>query len=169
MFLWSSTSCSLQYNSASAAAVSVGEENDAEISTFLGDIRRRKHSSAPAMEKVKSTNAPVKRIAMFQGPSDDSNKEEPVRADNEKDLEAFKRVHMLTGQEISSLQGSATRGPGIVVYDTWTSNEYDRRGDIGATCNRLSHVLAQHIKEELNTFKMEMEVHEDSKIYTHFF
>jgi len=30
-------------------------------------------------------------------------------------------------------------------------------------------VLAQQIKEELNTFKMEMEVHEMSKPYTHFF
>jgi hypothetical protein len=30
-------------------------------------------------------------------------------------------------------------------------------------------MLAQQIKEELNSFKMEMEVHETSKIYTHFF
>jgi hypothetical protein len=31
--------------------------------------------------------------------------------------------------------------------------EYDRRGDI-ATCNRLTPMLAQQIKEELNSFKM---------------
>lgn len=71
-------------------------------------------------------------------------------------------------------------------HDTWASSEYDRRGEI-ATCNRLTPMLAQQIKEELNTFKMasvsifsllsiaatnilqEMEVHENSKIYTHFF
>ncbi|KAL5354529.1 bud neck involved protein [Pseudogymnoascus australis] len=53
-------------------------------------------------------------------------------------------------------------------HDTWASTEYDRRGEI-ATCNRLTPMLAQQIKEELNTFKMEMEVHETSKIYTHFF
>ncbi|KFX97079.1 hypothetical protein O988_05045 [Pseudogymnoascus sp. VKM F-3808] len=53
-------------------------------------------------------------------------------------------------------------------HDTWASSEYDRRGEI-ATCNRLTPMLAQQIKEELNTFKMEMEVHETSKIYTHFF
>lgn len=38
-------------------------------------------------------------------------------------------------------------------HDTWASTEYDRRGEI-ATCNRLTPMLAQQIKEELNTFKM---------------
>ncbi|KAK4123972.1 hypothetical protein N657DRAFT_436431 [Parathielavia appendiculata] len=63
---------------------------------------------------------------------------------------------------------SATFSPRIVFFETWPSQEYDRRGEI-ATCNRLTPMLAQQIKEELNTFKMEMEVHENSKIYTHFF
>ncbi|KAI9793738.1 MAG: bud neck involved protein [Piccolia ochrophora] len=58
--------------------------------------------------------------------------------------------------------------PRIQFHDTWQSQEYDRRGEI-ATCNRLTPMLAQQIKEELNTFKMEMEVHEQSKVYTHFF
>ena len=74
--------------------------------------------------------------------------------------------------------------PRIQFHDTWTSGEYDRRGEI-ATCNRLTPMLAQQIKEELNTFKMvsqtpcffststnmkqEMEVHEQSKVHTHFF
>jgi hypothetical protein len=43
--------------------------------------------------------------------------------------------------------------PLIQFHDTWTSGEYDRRGEI-ATCNRLTPMLAQQIKEELNTFKM---------------
>ncbi|KAK5089514.1 bud neck involved protein [Exophiala xenobiotica] len=58
--------------------------------------------------------------------------------------------------------------PRLQFHDTWPSGEYDRRGEI-ATCNRLTPMLAQQIKEELNSFKMEMEVHESSKIYTHFF
>ncbi|KAA8894194.1 hypothetical protein FN846DRAFT_786822 [Sphaerosporella brunnea] len=58
--------------------------------------------------------------------------------------------------------------PRITFHDTWPSGEYDRRGEI-ATCNRLTPLLAQQIKEELNTFKMEMDVHEESKVYTHFF
>ncbi|KAI0202207.1 hypothetical protein F4808DRAFT_82720 [Astrocystis sublimbata] len=63
---------------------------------------------------------------------------------------------------------NATFSPRIVFHDTWPPGEYDRRGEI-ATCNRLTPMLAQQIKEELNSFKMEMEVHETSKIYTHFF
>ncbi|MCJ1454565.1 bud neck involved protein [Mycoblastus sanguinarius] len=58
--------------------------------------------------------------------------------------------------------------PRIQFHDTWPPGEYDRRGEI-ATCNRLTPMLAQQIKEELNTFKMEMEVHAESKVYTHFF
>lgn len=43
--------------------------------------------------------------------------------------------------------------PRIQCHETWASGEYDRRGDV-ATCNRLTPMLAQQIKEELNTFKM---------------
>ena len=43
--------------------------------------------------------------------------------------------------------------PRIQFHDVWSSTEYDRRGDV-ATCNRLTPMLAQQIKEELNTFKM---------------
>lgn len=46
-----------------------------------------------------------------------------------------------------------TFSPTIQLHDTWGCLEYDRRGDI-ATCNRLTPMLAQQIKEELNTFKM---------------
>ncbi|KAK0621184.1 hypothetical protein B0T17DRAFT_495094 [Bombardia bombarda] len=67
-----------------------------------------------------------------------------------------------------SMKRNATFSPRIAFYETWPSQEYDRRGEI-ATCNRLTPMLAQQIKEELNSFKMEMEVHENSKIYTHFF
>ena len=53
----------------------------------------------------------------------------------------------------STVKRSATFSPRIVFYDTWPSQEYDRRGEI-ATCNRLTPLLAQQIKEELNNFKM---------------
>lgn len=82
--------------------------------------------------------------------------------------------------------------PTVKYHDVWSSHEYDRRGEV-ATCNRLTPMLAQQIKEELNTYKMvsrilppgrsrsralvpgltsneqEMEVHELSKPFTHFF
>lgn len=43
--------------------------------------------------------------------------------------------------------------PRIQFHETWPSGEYDRRGDI-ATCNRLTPLLAQQIREEINNFKM---------------
>ncbi|KAK3185484.1 bud neck involved protein [Lecanicillium sp. MT-2017a] len=72
------------------------------------------------------------------------------------------------GTPSGNTKRSATFSPRIIFYDTWPSQEYDRRGDV-ATCNRLTPMLAQQIREEINSFKMEMEVHENSKIYTHFF
>lgn len=57
----------------------------------------------------------------------------------------------------------------IIIHDTWTASDYDRRGD-QATCHRLTPLLAQRIKQELNAFKMEeMEVHLESRALTHFF
>ncbi|KAI9166693.1 tRNA-dihydrouridine synthase [Paramyrothecium foliicola] len=52
-----------------------------------------------------------------------------------------------------TIKRNATFSPRLVFHDTWPSQEYDRRGEI-ATCNRLTPMLAQQIKEELNTFKM---------------
>jgi hypothetical protein len=43
--------------------------------------------------------------------------------------------------------------PKVQFFDVWSPHEYDRKGDI-ATCNRLTPMLAQQIKEELNSFKM---------------
>lgn len=56
----------------------------------------------------------------------------------------------------------------IVLYDTYHHDEYDRHPEI-ATCNQLTPMLAQQIKEELNELKATMEVHEDSICYTQFF
>lgn len=79
----------------------------------------------------------------------------------------FTSLDSKTGQPVTPTR-NISFSPRIQFHDTWPSGEYDRRGEI-ATCNRLTPMLAQQIKEELNSFKMEMEVHESSKIYTHFF
>lgn len=57
------------------------------------------------------------------------------------------------GTPQGSAKRNATFSPRIIFHDTWPSGEYDRRGEI-ATCNRLTPMLAQQIKEELNNFKM---------------
>ena len=57
----------------------------------------------------------------------------------------------------------------LSVYDTFPSSVYDRRSE-PATWSRLTPALAQRIKEELNSFKMEeMEVHASSRIQYAFF
>ena len=68
----------------------------------------------------------------------------------------FMAIPRLTGSNPVTPQGGLRNisfSPRIQFYDAWSSLEYDRRGDI-ATCNRLTPMLAQQIKEELNTFKM---------------
>ncbi|KAL0950488.1 hypothetical protein HGRIS_007299 [Hohenbuehelia grisea] len=57
----------------------------------------------------------------------------------------------------------------LSVYDTFSASVYDRRSE-PATWSRLTPALAQRIKEELNSYKMEeMEVHASSRIHTQFF
>lgn len=57
----------------------------------------------------------------------------------------------------------------LSIYDTFPSTVYDRRSE-PATWSRLTPALAQKIKEELNSYKMEeMEVHAASRIHTQFF
>ncbi|KIJ45199.1 hypothetical protein M422DRAFT_46997 [Sphaerobolus stellatus SS14] len=57
----------------------------------------------------------------------------------------------------------------LSIYDTFSATVYDRRSE-PATCNRLTPALAQRIKEELNSYKMEeMEVHAASRVHTQFF
>ena len=52
----------------------------------------------------------------------------------------------------------------LSVYDTFSATVYDRRSE-PATWSRLTPQLAQRIKEELNSYKMEeMEVHAASRI-----
>ncbi|KAF9945479.1 bud neck involved protein, partial [Modicella reniformis] len=57
-----------------------------------------------------------------------------------------------------------------VVFPTWAPEQYDRTSDTNITATRLTPAIAQKIKLELNQFKgQEMEVHQDSRVYTHFF
>ncbi|CAO3571505.1 unnamed protein product [Mortierella alpina] len=57
-----------------------------------------------------------------------------------------------------------------IVHPTWPPEQYDRTSDPNITASKLTPAIAQKIKLELNEFKSEeMEVHQDSRGYTHFF
>ncbi|WWD18896.1 hypothetical protein CI109_103351 [Kwoniella shandongensis] len=58
--------------------------------------------------------------------------------------------------------------PECAVYVTYSADLYDRRSE-PATCSFLNAQLAAQIKQELNEFKLEMPVHEDSKQNTQYF
>ncbi|KAI1654295.1 hypothetical protein F4813DRAFT_211827 [Daldinia decipiens] len=171
-------------NSASRKSIVGGERERAEVLATIrkGILKTRSNSPSP------SAGGPGLDLPAIPNVSNSPSSTTPSTP-NDDQGQAHKRNDTLTiGSEdyfVSALrlrqdtksapttpQGSgkrnATFSPRIVFYDTWPSGEYDRRGEI-ATCNRLTPMLAQQIKEELNTFKMEMEVHETSKVYTHFF
>ncbi|KAI9248383.1 hypothetical protein EDC94DRAFT_625126 [Helicostylum pulchrum] len=58
----------------------------------------------------------------------------------------------------------------IQVHETFAPADYDRRCDTNATCQKLTPIMAMKIKQELNEYKLtDMEVHVESRQYTHFF
>lgn len=58
----------------------------------------------------------------------------------------------------------------IQVHETFAPGDYDRRCDTNATCQKLTPIMAMKIKQELNEYKLtDMEVHVESRQYTHFF
>lgn len=58
----------------------------------------------------------------------------------------------------------------VQVHETFSANDYDRRCDANATCQKLTPLSVMKIKQELNEYKLtEMEVHVESRQYTQFF
>lgn len=89
-----------------------------------------------------------------------ANVSEPLLAAHGKPSIGFRSV---TSPPMTKRLNFATN---LSIHTTWPAGIYDRRGD-AATCSRLTPALAQRIKDELNTYKLqEMEVHQSSRIYT---
>lgn len=189
----SSSNDNLSLGSDSAARKSIvgGERERAEVLAAVkkGILKRAGTDSAssspvvqPADNRSQSPNFGLPHI-----PNVDDSPQSSAPSTPNDDIQGHRRTDSVTlnGEDyfMSALRftGSSKSVPATPAakrniswksttnyHDTWASTEYDRRGEV-ATCNRLTPMLAQQIKEELNTFKMEMEVHENSKIYTHFF
>ncbi|KAI1781479.1 hypothetical protein F4818DRAFT_38757 [Hypoxylon cercidicola] len=176
-------------NSGARKSVVGGEKERAEVLATIrkGILKTRSNSPSPSPRGTEVrgptfdlptipnvSNSPTSTAPST--PNDDvqgHKRTESVAIGSEDYFVSALRLRQDTKSAPTTPQGNsgrrnATFSPRIVFYDTWPSGEYDRRGEI-ATCNRLTPMLAQQIKEELNSFKMEMEVHETSKVYTHFF
>ncbi|KAH8699149.1 hypothetical protein BGW36DRAFT_155733 [Talaromyces proteolyticus] len=153
-----------------------GERERAEV---LAAVKKGSGSSSPVIKPIETTQPYVANSPNSSAPSTPDDRSHRIghrRTDTVKiEGEDYFLQPGKLGSDSRSAPGSpqpvTSRGivfsPRIQFHETWPSGEYDRRGE-PATCNRLTPLLAQQIKEELNTFKMEMEVHETSKVYTHF-
>jgi hypothetical protein len=76
---------------------------------------------------------------------------------------------MLTHRSATTPSKRLAFASNLSVYDTFSASVYDRRSE-PATWSRLTPALAQRIKEELNSYKMEeMEVHAASRIQSVYF
>lgn len=158
---------------------------ESERAEALAAVRKGilKRSGSPSVKPVETTSSPELVLPIIPAvadspissapstPNDDAlghRRTGSIAIGGEDYFMSALRLRRDSQSGTPSAKRNATFSPRLIFYDTWPSQEYDRRGEI-ATCNRLTPLLAQQIKEELNSFKMEMEVHENSKIYTHFF
>ncbi|KAK3943016.1 hypothetical protein QBC46DRAFT_54129 [Diplogelasinospora grovesii] len=176
-------------NSAARKSIVGGEKERAEVLAAVrkGILKKSSPSSSPS-PRPSDSRAPGFEVPSVPSVADSPNSSAPSTPNDEQ--QGHKRAETVAiGSEDyflsalrlrqdtksapgtpqgGSMKRNTTFNPRIMCFETWPSQEYDRRGEV-ATCNRLTPMLAQQIKEELNSFKMEMEVHENSKIYTHFF
>lgn len=179
-------------NSAARRSIVGGEKERAEVLAAVkkGILKRTGTDSPNASPVIRPLDSKAANFQLPQIPNvnDSPNSSAPSTPNDEQQAHRKNGSVTLGGEDyfMSALrfrgdsksmpgtpQGTAAKrnatfSPRIQFHDTWPSGEYDRRGEI-ATCNRLTPMLAQQIKEEINNFKMEMVVHENSKIYTHFF
>lgn len=144
----------------------VGSDKDrAEVLAAVkkGILKRTGTGSPSGSPVIKPTDANL------QAPTQTSESPASSMPSTPKDSQSRNgsmKNNTTNGDYFSSRVNTLTRGvtpngtvrnisfsPRIQFHDAWSSSEYDRRGEI-ATCNRLTPMLAQQIKEELNTFKM---------------
>jgi hypothetical protein len=157
-----------------------GERERAEVLAAVkkGILKRNESAQSSPASTPRAIRAPDFNLPQIPHVNDSPNPSEPsTPSDGAPPHSSHRRTDSVTVESgdsdyfssITQFAGFASPGapltpqgclsrnisfsPRIQFHDTWPSMEYDRRGDI-ATCNRLTPMLAQQIKEELNTFKM---------------
>jgi hypothetical protein len=121
--------------------------------------------SSPIITHTSSTHSEHRTSAIYQNPTFNSS----APALSTIGSSSTKSPPTLTHRSHTAPLKQLTFATNLSVYDTFSSNVYDRRSE-PATWSRLTPVLAQRIKEELNSYKMEeMEVHAASRIQYVFF
>ncbi|CDH57379.1 hypothetical protein RO3G_02656 [Lichtheimia corymbifera JMRC:FSU:9682] len=111
--------------------------------------------------------APPPAVGMHYGlPLHGSPRLRPAASSSTSSLNTMTNASSSTEQPRRRLQFCPT----IQVHETFAASEYDRRCDSNATCQKMTPMMAMKIKQELNEYKLtDMDVHVDSRQYTHFF
>ncbi|KAG8528929.1 uncharacterized protein KY384_006618 [Bacidia gigantensis] len=152
-----------------------GERERAEVLAAVkkGILKRTDSSNSTQPTRIVDSRPPNFNLPQIPRVNDSPNSSAPSTPVDERPRghgksdsvhiegeEYFLSIQNYANGSSSSVPGTPGRGmkgitfsPRIVFHDTWPPGEYDRRGEI-ATCNRLTPMLAQQIKEELNSFKM---------------
>ncbi|CAG8488500.1 5704_t:CDS:2 [Paraglomus occultum] len=163
-----------EFGSTASSSDSVSDEDE------LSDVPLRPFSNLPFQQQQQPTsNAFGRRLSSFlpsmaRNDSFSNNNKMPYSNRFSQASRSVPSFGAVRDTEVNRSSGTPTLkklqfSSTIFVHETWTREDYDRRGD-QTTCNKLTPELAQKIKRELNEYKMaEMEVHEDSRQNTHFF
>jgi hypothetical protein len=174
----STDNTTLSSDTRSRRSIVGGERERAEVLAAVkkGILKRNdsSQSQVQASPKIKSYDfkTPDFNLPMIPNMTDSPHSSPPSTPRDENTRSGHRRTDSITvegtgdddyfnsmtyaasiTQQGSPLSRNISFSPRIQFHDTWPGTEYDRRGEI-ATCNRLTPMLAQQIKEELNTFKM---------------
>lgn len=169
--------------SSSSSSSSLSEDEDSEPSTPTRRFSPKPSQNGPlSLTKSISSHRLYKshdnRSSSSSGHSNHSNSSttsshsrprQPLRAVNPNESVRLSR-QLLQQQQQQKKKTSVRFNKVVAVKETYSKSDYDRGSDPEAVCTRLTPAMAQHIKEELNAFKLhEMQVHEFSRVHTHFF
>ncbi|GAA5814261.1 hypothetical protein MFLAVUS_007755 [Mucor flavus] len=147
---------------------SVSSSLSSSSSTSSGSLSGQSASNAPAFTLTKSISSHriYKNTSSSSGGggSTENRPRQPLRATNPNDSVRFSLRQ--TKQKKTQVRFTKL----VSVKETYSKMDYDRGSDLEAVCTRLTPSMAQQIKEELNAYKLhEMQVHEFSRVHTHFF
>lgn len=111
---------------------------------------------SPTLSASSSTSGDINRNSVFNHPG--LNNSEPTLST------MVVSPPTLTHRSATTPAKRLAFATNLSIYDTFSPTAYDRRSE-PATWSRLTPALAQRIKEELNSYKMEeMEVHASSRV-----
>ncbi|KAG2229963.1 hypothetical protein BDF21DRAFT_431260 [Thamnidium elegans] len=144
-------------------SVSSSLSSSSSTSSASSSSSSQSKSNPPAFTLTKSISS--HRIYKNTSSTVSENRpRQPLRATNPSDSVRFSLRH---GKQ-KKTQVRFTKL--VSVRETYSKVDYDRGSDPDAVCTRLTPSMAQQIKEELNAYKLhEMQVHEFSRVHTHFF